>query len=286
MAVLALWPGYCYSDGIVPYYGSTGNAVTDQSLRWSMDNVLPEPPGLDINGVIYNYTIRKETEDSVDVSVSNENVDGTGYIFRETDSWLPGSLDGTQISKIVPTLPLNRELWGDGSIDVEGPGSVEDASVSYSYRVDPCYDPQFSAACPGYEPPEVDTYSLDYEPYDATQHANYDEVEDRYSDEESESEEDRSDRESEEDRDRRERLEKALAAIDNSMLFANALAASQALSATALSLQTYENKTIFGGIYTDNIVLKDSQLPDSGLGARNGLAQQLLHKQMVNSQYD
>ena len=42
---LVSYPYYCYSDSITPYYGTTGNAAADAAMRWSMQNVLPEPPG-------------------------------------------------------------------------------------------------------------------------------------------------------------------------------------------------------------------------------------------------
>ena len=114
---LVFWPSYSFSESIAPYYGTTGNAASDGN-SWSMDGVLPTPPGLDINGVIYDYTIQKNVDDSVNVHIQNENAVGTGYIFRETDEWLPGSLSGTEIRKVVPVVPgLNRELWGQGSIE-------------------------------------------------------------------------------------------------------------------------------------------------------------------------
>ena len=43
--------------------------------------------------------------------------------------------------------------WGDGSITVEGQGSVTDPVVIYSYRIDECYDEQSNPACPGYVKP-------------------------------------------------------------------------------------------------------------------------------------
>lgn len=295
MAWVVLLPSYSYSDSITPYYGQTGNAVTDQSLRWSMPDVLPDPLGLDINGVIYNYTIRKETGDQVDVYVQNENALGTGYIFREKDEWRPGSLDGTQINKVVPVAPgIPRAAWGDGSIEVDGPGSVEDANVIYQYRVDPCYDPQYDPNCPGYQVqvpdiPEVDLASL----YDATsdenvdldRNVNLDDIE--VDEEDKKSEEELAEEEAEEEKDRKERLEKALAEADNSAMFAQALAAAQVLASInmATNVNTYYSKTIPGGTYSDTVVLQDKQLPENKNGLRNGFAQQLLHEKMVDMQY-
>ena len=88
-----------------------------------MDNIFPTPPGLEVNAVLYNYTIQKQIQDSVTVNVQNENANGTGYIFRETDEWKPGSLGGTQINKVIGLPNVPREYWGNGSIDVTGNGS-------------------------------------------------------------------------------------------------------------------------------------------------------------------
>ena len=122
---LVLSPSYSYSESIAPYFGYTGNAITDQSLAWSMPNILPDPSGLDIQNVIYSYKIQKETGEWVTVHVQNENANATGYIFRETDEWKPGSVAGTGISKAVPVGNLPRALWGEGSIDVDGNGSID-----------------------------------------------------------------------------------------------------------------------------------------------------------------
>lgn len=288
--VLALWPGYSFSDSITPYYGQTGNAVTDQSLRWSMDTVFPEPPGLDVQNVIYNYTINKNVNDSVDVHVQNENALGSGYIFRETDEWKPGSLGGTQINKVVPIVPsIPKAAWGDGSIVTEGDGYVTDASVVYTYKVDPCYDPQYDPSCPGYEPPLHLVPEFEYEPYDFSSDAEISKVEDKaeYSDEEGLSEEEKKEKEEEEEKDSKERLEKALAAANNSALFAQAVAQTQMLDTMnlAVNMDSYYSANINGGTYAETTVIVDKQLPENKRGLRNGFAQQLLHEKMIEMQY-
>src|SRR6056300_905560 len=161
LVVSVFWVGYSYSESIAPYYGTTPNAAAG-GHTWSMDNILPSGiPGVDINLVIYDYTPVKETQDAMVVHIQNENADGTGYIFRESDDWsgLPG---GVEIRKVVPVVSTNRSLWGDGSIEVEGTGTVDNASVIYNYRVDPCYDPQSNPNCPGYEVqiPEIETVDV------------------------------------------------------------------------------------------------------------------------------
>jgi hypothetical protein len=287
-----LLPSYSYSDSISPYYGTTGNAAAG-GYNWSMDNILPDPLGLDINGVIYNYTINKDVNDRVDVHVQNENANGTGYIFRETDSWMPGSLGGTQINKAVPVIPgIPRQAWGDGSIEVEGNGSVSDANVIYQYKVDPCYDPQFDPNCPGYKVPVPDIYEIDVASlYDATKDENVEldrETDtETYDDEKQMSDEEKAAKEEEEKKDSKERLEKALAAADNSALFANAVSMSAMLDSMnlAVNMNSYYTATVPGGTYPESVVLIDKQLPENKRGLRNGLAQQLLHEKMVESQY-
>jgi len=290
LALAALLPYYCYSESITPYYGQTGNAVTPEQ-KWVMENILPEAMGLDINAVLYNYTIQKPTDEQVDVTIHNENANGTGYIFREVDKWKPGSLSGTTIRKIVPVVPLNREFWGDGSIDVQGNGSVTDANVQYSYKVDPCYDPQSNPSCPGYEPyipeiPEVDLDSI-YSMIPEDGNEQYEEDSNYEDSEKEETEEEKEKREKEEEKDSKERLEKALGAADNSAMFAQALANSQMLDAMNLAqnMNSYYSATINGGTYNETISLTDKQLPENKSGLRNGLAQQILHNKMVDMQY-
>ena len=292
LAVLVCWGGYSYSESIQPYYGTTPNAASGGNT-WDMDNVLPSGvPGLDIDLVIYNYTPIKETQDDMVVHIQNENVDGTGYIFRESDDW-SGISGGTEIRKVVPVVPVNRENWGDGSIEVEGTGTVNNASVIYNYRVDPCYDPQFDPNCPGYEPyvPEIETVDVEslYNPLsddsltNALSSSDYDQY-----DEEEKSEEEKEKEKEEEEKDSKERLEKALAAADTSVMFAESFAQDQLLQAINLSINMspYYSASINGGTYKESVVLVDKKLPENKKGLRNGFAQQLLHEKMINMQYN
>jgi len=285
MAALVFWPSYSSCNDLAPYHGTTGNAASAGN-SWDMQNVLPTPPGLDINGVIYNYTIQKEVNDSVDVHVQNENAAGTGYIFKETDQWQPGSLGGTEIRKVVPVVPgLSRELWGNGSIEVEGPGSVEDPNVVYMYKVDPCYDPQFNPGCPGYVPDLPDPVNLDEfitMMNNTVELVNNETDLEVYDDEEESSEEDEEDEERE-----KMRLEAALTAVDNFEMFANAFAQAQILAAmnNAIQMSNYYAGNVPGGEYKDSQVLIDKKIDDNKKGLRNGLAQQLLHEEMVSMQY-
>ena len=286
---LASWPSYSYSESLAPYWGTTGNAITDQSLNWSMGNVLPEPPGLDIQNVIYSYTIQKESGEWVTVHVQNKNANGTGYIFRETDEWKPGTYTGMGINKVVPVGDLPRELWGPGSIEVEGNGSVYDANVTYTYKVTPCYDPQFDPNCPGYKMPVPDIYEVNLDDlYDATKDENIDldrNVSLEQNDENLE-ENEKDKEEAEEEAKRKYRLEKALSVADAASLSAENARINAMNMTSVQKLQTYVVAGIPGGVYDDAINLIDANIPDGKNGLRNGLAQQLLHKQMVEMQYN
>jgi len=290
-AVLVCYPSYCFSESITPYFGTTPNAAIG-GHTWSMDNVLPPPPGLDINGVIYSYTPNKNTEDDMKVHVQNEKVGG-GYIFRETDDW-SGAPSGIGIRKVVPVIPqLPRELWGDGSIEVEGTGTVEDASVVYSYKVDPCYDPQFDPNCPGYENeivipdiPEFDITTI----YDATEdeYVNLSSDEKVLIDENEEvvDKELEEDEEEEEKRKREYRLSKAMSAIDVASLLAENIRIQAMNSPMQIAVDSQYSKTIPGGEYKETLVMIDKKIEDNRKGLRNGLAQQLLHEKMIDMQYN
>tara|TARA_R110001606_G_scaffold68949_1_gene157531 strand:- start:3330 stop:4109 length:780 start_codon:yes stop_codon:yes gene_type:complete len=256
-----------------------------------MTNVLPsDTPGLDIQNVIYSYRIQKETGEWVTVYVQNENANGEGYVFRERDDWAPGSLAGTQINKAVPVGDLPRELWGPGSIEVVGNGSVSDASVVYTYKVSPCYDPQFDPNCPGYKQPvptiiEVDLADL----YDVTTDENVElnaKQETQEMLDQAEADRLQEEEEAEEEKRRKYRLEKAMSIRDTDELFAESTRISQMNTlAQARLTNQYLGLSIPGGQYNEQTVLVDTQLPDAKSGLRNGLAQQLLHQQMIEMQY-
>ena len=253
-----------------------------------MPSVLPNPPGLDIQNVIYSYKIQKETGDAITVHVQNENANGTGYIFRETDQWQPGSLAGTGISKAVPVGNLPREVWGNGSIDVDGNGSVYDASIVYTYRVTPCYDPQFDPNCPDYVVQIPDIPEVDYEVYDVFDDENVDMERNKTieQDEINKAEAKKDKEEEEEERKRKYRLEKVMSALQAAQLANESLIIQQMNDLMQNQINTlYVSKQIPGKEYMDTVTLTDSKLPDSNRGLRNGLAQQLLHQQMVEMQY-
>ena len=280
LVALVFWPCYSYSESISPYFGITGNAAIG-GYSWNMDNVFPEPPGLEVNGVFYSYTPDKLAEDEFKVTVGNEGV------WSDTEDWT-GTPGGIEVRKVIGLPNVPREAWGDGYIITEGEGTIDDATVIYSYKVDPCFDPQFDPNCPGYVAPvpviiEIDPDSI----YDATEdeavvEATEETDEDQYK-EDKVVEID----EEEEEENRELRLEKALAAANDTELYAQSFAQSQILLQinSAINITSYIAADIPGGNYKENVQLIDTKIDDNKQGLRNGLAQQILHEEMVNMQY-
>jgi len=275
---LVALPSYCYSD---PYtYGATGNAAST-SLSWGMDNILPSIAGVDINGLMYRYTTVKDPDADMKVHVGNLNANGDGYIFRETDDW--SGVAGNTIVKSFPVSNIPASNWGTGSIEVEGEGSVEDAVVIYSYRVDKCYDPQSDPSCAGYvkpmpELPEVVVYDALED--DAvvevleTEEFQYDEDGKVIVDEEEEEED--------------TRIEMGLTASANALTLFKGQGQDDIIMSInqQTNIAMYYNANINGGTLNDAAGLQDGTIPENKKALRNNLAQQILHEQMVDMQYN
>ena len=278
MLLLALWPSYSSCD---PYsYGTTGNAAST-ALSWSMSSVLPDIPGIDVNGLLYKYTTVKDPDADMKVHISNKNVDTDGYIFRETDDW--SGVPGNTIVKSFPLSNIPAPQWGSGSIEVEGEGSVEDAVVIYSFRVDECYDEQSNPACPGYVKPVpvvpvVEVYDV-LEDDDAMSAIEADEF--KY-------DEDGNVILSEEEEEEETRIEMGLTASANALTLFKAQGQDDIIMAInqQTNLTMYYNASINGGVYADAPGLADSEIADNKKALRNNLAQQLLHEKMVDMQYN
>lgn len=278
MLLLALWPSYSSCD---PYsYGTTGNAAST-ALSWSMSSVLPDIPGIDINGLLYKYTTVKDPDADMKVHIGNKNVDKDGYIFRETDDW--SGVPGNTIVKSFPLSNIPAPQWGSGSIEVEGEGSVEDAVVIYSFRVDECYDEQSNPACPGYVKPVpvvpvVEVYDV-LEDDDAMSAIEADEF--QY-------DEDGELILSEEEEEEETRIEMGLTASANALTLFKAQGQDDIIMAInqQTNLTMYYNASINGGVYADAPGLADSEIADNKKALRNNLAQQLLHEKMVDMQYN
>ena len=283
MVVLVLWGSYSFSN-ISQYYGYTNNAYL-YGNPWDMGSVLPDPSGLQINGVYYTYTPQKATADDFEVSLGNWNADKSGYIWNEVDNW-DGSPGGVSIIKNIPLPYTHRSQFGDGFLNTTGVGTVEDANIIYSYKVDPCYNPQADVNCPGFVPPTPETVDVSTL-YDVTEDAEIEEVEtDMYTEE---SEEDDSETEEEkEEEDRKKRLERAMSIGDNSAMFSQGLAQAQMLQQmnAAVNVSTYLSKTIQGGVYTESVQLEGGNLPDNKGARRMNWATQKLHDEMIKMQYN
>jgi hypothetical protein len=250
-----------------------------------MQNVLPQQAGLEVTGVIYSYRAVKDPETDMIVYVQNEDAQNPGqYIFREKDDW--SQRPGKTINKYIPQSNVLIDRWGDGSIEVQGEGSVEDALITYDYRYDPCFDPQSNPSCPGYVPPIPDIPEPDLS-------AIY-EQNDKFIEENEEKKKVEPDDSDEEERARKramvqrnkERLEIALGAVNSALMTAEAQAQYATLMSLSILPNTYTVQTIPVTTYEETVILKDSNLPDNPRAKRVGLAQQLKHEEMVNLQYE
>lgn len=282
MPVLLAYCSYSYSSEEV--YGTTTNAA-NIGLNWVMSNILPQATGLTVNNVIYRYTTEKDPEADMLVHVQNENAQGNGYIFRSTDDW--SGLPGNTINKTIPVGGIGIDFWGDGSIEVEGFGTVLDPEVYYTYQYVPCDNPQSNPECPGYidpltliQEPEIDTSSEDYIQEELDRKANTK----AQRDEEEKKERDKFAKATEEKV--RESLEKMLGlSIGAGLQEAQDTLLHNALVATNYLPRTYFEQ-IKGGEYKDVEMLKDSTLPDNANARRVNFAQDIMHQKIVQSQYD
>lgn len=278
----ALSYSYSYSETT---YGVTSNAAGD-GLNWDMGNVLPPDAGLVVNGVIYNYTVEKETQDPFKVNIQNENVDGTDYIFKETDDW--SGLPGSTINKLIGLDNVPGSAFGDGSIETEGTGEVTNPRVVYTYKVDQCFIPLSDPSCPGYDDALYDWLKekgfLDNEPdpkdpfYDEWVQAS---LQKETLDEE---EKPKQDEEEKEDEDKQIKALNVDVTIDKLVNGADQNALINQM-ATIPYFENYYDVTIQGGVYNETVVLQDSTLPDNARAMRS-LASDGTHKEMVRSQYE
>lgn len=249
--------------------------------------VVPDDPGLSINGVLYRYTTVKDADSPMLVHVQNDDADGEGYIFRETDDWT--GLPGNTITKLVSlnNIPISR--WGDGAIEVEGEGQVTDPSVVYTYQIDNCFNPQSDPTCPGYIDPLTFLASQEpveaYDPMDDQAVADTLEATDPELYEEEEEDETIQSEKAEATKDT---FQRGLAASQNALTIANKFSQDRMIRAINLSVNMYPYyaTSMRGGVYKETTALVDSQLPENPRGLRNGLAQQLLHEKMVAEQYN
>ena len=263
-AFLAFLPCYSYSE---PYsYGTTNNAAT-YGFGWDMYNVLPNVAGVEVNGIFYRYTVEKQTEDDMRVTVGNDGV------FSLTDDW--SSLPSNTITRGLSFDNIPARSWGDGSITVDGDGEVRDATVIYSYRIDECADPKLSPSCEGYLH-QIDTPDL----YD------YNEAIDIASQETDLLSIDYEEEEQQEEVEKKSRLELGLASAENALTIGIDQSAILEQINSLTNLAMYYNTQINGGQYEDAPMLVDAEFPENKRALRNNLAQQALHAKMVQEQYE
>ena len=279
MVALLAYSSSSYSEQV---FGTTQNAASS-SYNWVMQNILPQQAGLTVSNVIYRYNAIKEVQDDMIVYVQNEDALGDGYVFREEDDW--SGLPGTGIRKVIPVGAIPLQRWGDGSIEIQGEGSVENASVTYTYQYDPCFDPQSNPSCPDYQVP----YNLeDIIPVI--------EFEDPLQDEFIRAEmEKKAKLEKEKEQEEYERkklkqkvkvdLEKMLGGLNMQMMNDSAILQEQALFALNYIPKSYL-ESIDGGEYNDVLKFEQKEISDNRKARRAIFAQQLKHEKMLELQYD
>jgi hypothetical protein len=86
----------------------------------------------------------------------------------------------------------------------------------------------------------------------------------------------------------KDRLQRMLSGVNDSVLSANITSQNLLMFAmtNSITINPYYDKKLAGGDYKETVVLDGGQLPDNKKGARAGLAQQLLHTEMVSMQYE
>ena len=276
---LVAYSSYSYSD---PYsYGASGNAASN-GLSWGMGSVFPNATGLSINGLIYRYSTVKNPEDDMKVHIGNLNPNGDGYTFRETDDW--SGVPGNTITKSFTLNNIPFELWGRGSIEVEGEGEVTNPYVIYNYRIDECFDPQLNPSCPGYVKPMPVIPEVVI--YNALEDSSVSEVLDTEDDFKYDENGNRIDEDEEEEK--ASRLELGLASSKNALTMLKVQGQSDIINQmnNQTNIAMYYNAKINGGEYKDKHTLSDKQMPDNKMALRNTLSQQLLHEKMIDMQYN
>lgn len=290
VGLLAFSSSYCFSETV---RGTTNNAAAN-SLQWDMSNVLPPQAGLTIDGLTYRYTVEKQTEDGLKVTVQNENPINGGYIFSETDDW--SGLPSNTILKNFQLNDIPKEYFGTGSIVTEGFGSVVDPTVRYTYTYDVCYDPLSSPECPGWAAALYE-YLLnnnllkeDTELEDPYQNEFLQQLlktrEELAKKKSEESEEDLVEEKEEEAE--KELLEKVLSISNDAIMLVDAMQQQQILNALVRPdvYALYKQREIQGGEYLETVKLQDKKINDNrGAALRMGLAQDKVHEDMVSSQY-
>jgi len=278
-------PSYLSSELL---YGRTDN-VAKYVSTWDMSKILPPEAGLEVQGIFHKYTITKDSDADATVSIVNKNANSAGNIYERHDNWdkIPGN---TKIGFDTVTPSLGTS-WGDGSISVDGDGSLSDVIVAYNYMYDTCNIPLTDPSCPGYDDALM-KYLLDNNLLNSEPDINdpyYDDWVQFQLDRKTDQEEEESKEEEQVKEEEQEELkmEKALsiagAAAEMADPTRQMLMMVQMISAG--TLDAYYGATIEGGTYKETVELKDGIIIDNFKALRN-LAQDKVHKSMIRSQYD
>ena len=254
-----------------------------------MANILPNQTGLTIEAIYHEYKITKPEDANATVNIKNEYANGTGYIYTHSDNW--DGIVGNTKKRYDPIASSLGMLWGDGSISVDGTGTLSDVNVLYHYKFDPCAVPLSNPSCEGYEdallkylmdnnlinnnPSVDDPYYSDIVQFQLEQKIEQEEFELAEAKLEEEAEEEKS-------------LEDTLSVTDGAVSIiddpAKQLKMLQEMSGVA-KIEMYYQVSIDGGIYEDTIVLKDGDLKDNWKALKH-LNQNSAHKKMVRDQYN
>ena len=285
LLAVSLWPYSSYSEVV---NGSTDNASAS-AYTWVMKNILPAQTGLTIEGVYHKYTITKDTNSNAIVSITNENVNGTGYIYEYTDNW--DNLPSNTKFKYDPIASSLGVLWGKGEIKVIGDGTLSDVNIRYQYRFDTCFIPLSDPTCPDFrnalyqylidndllnnEPSIDDPYYNEWVKLQLEQTA---EEEDKLDVAEEEQEEEKEEKLTMQDLFSVEGLTKKLSDPFEQVKMLQKMASLE-------KLEGYYDVVIQGGEYNDTIKLVDGSIKDNFSVLRN-LSQSKVHEEMINMQYN
>ena len=284
MAV-CFWPYSSYSEVV---NGSTDNASAS-AYTWVMQNILPAQTGLTIEGVYHKYTITKDTHADAIVSITNENVNGTGYIYEYHDNW--NQLPSNTKFKYDPIASSLGTLWGKGEIKVTGAGTLSNVNIRYQYRFDTCFIPLSDPTCPDFrnalyqylidndllnnEPSIDDPYYNEWVKFQLEQTAK---EEEKLEVAEEELEEEEEEKLTMQDLFSVEGLTKKLSDPFEQVKMLQKMASLE-------KLEGYYDVVIQGGVYEDTIKLVDGSIKDNFRVLRN-LSQSKVHEEMINMQYN
>jgi len=283
--VVCFWPYSSYSEVV---NGSTDNASAS-AYTWVMQNILPAQTGLTIEGVYHKYTITKDTHADAIVSITNENVNGTGYIYEYHDNW--NQLPSNTKFKYDPIASSLGTLWGKGQIKVTGAGTLSNVNIRYQYRFDTCFIPLSDPTCPDFrnalyqylidndllnnEPSIDDPYYNEWVKFQLEQTAK---EEEKLEVAEEELEEEEEEKLTMQDLFSVEGLTKKLSDPFEQVKMLQKMASLE-------KLEGYYDVVIQGGVYEDTIKLVDGSIKDNFRVLRN-LSQSKVHEEMINMQYN